>query len=72
MLEQGGLVQRLIDGRVHRCSLDAQALCNADAWLDHYRLFWNGTLDSLQAYLTATEQSAPSPRLHEASARKTA
>jgi DNA-binding transcriptional ArsR family regulator len=55
VLEQGGLVQRLIDGRVHRCSLGAQPLQSAAAWLDQYRIFWSGTLDSLGTYLAATD-----------------
>ena len=58
VLEQGGLVQRLIDGRVHRCSLDLHALQQADAWLAHYRVFWGQTLDSLEHYLV---ESADKP-----------
>jgi DNA-binding transcriptional ArsR family regulator len=51
VLEEARLVRRTIDGRVHQCSLDAGALKRVDAWLDHYRRFWEGTLESLAAYV---------------------
>ena len=51
VLERAGLVARTVDGRVHRCSLDAAALRDADAWLEHYRDFWEGTLDALADYV---------------------
>lgn len=51
VLESAGLVRRAIDGRVHHCSLNAEPLRNVDAWLAHYRSFWEGTLDSLSRYV---------------------
>jgi len=54
VLERAGLVRRAIDGRVHRCSLDAAALQEADGWLEGYRAFWQGTLDQLERYVTET------------------
>lgn len=51
VLEEARLVRRMVDGRVHRCSLDAVALKRVDAWLDHYRRFWDGTLESLATYV---------------------
>jgi len=51
VLEQAGLVRRRIDGRVHRCSLSAAPLKTAEAWIEHYRSFWEGTLDALAAYI---------------------
>lgn len=54
VLERAGLVRRSVDGRVHRCSLDAAPLENADAWLEHYRTFWESTLDSLERHVTET------------------
>lgn len=53
VLERAGLVERRIDGRIHRCSLNARALREVDDWLAHYRLFWAGTLDALADYVTA-------------------
>jgi DNA-binding transcriptional ArsR family regulator len=51
VLERAGLVRRAIDGRVHRCSLDARKLREATAWLDRYRVFWDDTLAALAAYV---------------------
>jgi DNA-binding transcriptional ArsR family regulator len=51
VLERARLVRRTVDGRVHYCSLDAGALKPVDAWLDHYRSFRDGTLESLAAYV---------------------
>jgi DNA-binding transcriptional ArsR family regulator len=50
VLERAGLVRRTIDGRVHRCTLDAAAMRAADEWIAHYRVFWEHTLDALAYY----------------------
>ena len=50
VLEDAKLVERTIDGRVHRCALDAAPLRDADGWLAHYREYWDGTLESLEAH----------------------
>ena len=51
VLERAGLVHRTVDGRVHRCSLDAAPLLEADKWLLEYRAFWDDTLDSLARWV---------------------
>lgn len=51
VLESAGLITRSIDGRKHRCSLNAGPLKSAEAWLDHYRRFWNENLASLANYI---------------------
>ncbi len=51
VLENAGLVRRVIDGRVHRCSLDAAALREAESWLEHYRVFWEESLDALAKHV---------------------
>jgi DNA-binding transcriptional ArsR family regulator len=50
VLEDAGLVARTVDGRVHRCALHAAPLRSALAWLQHYRRFWEGNLESLARY----------------------
>jgi len=54
VLEDAHLVHRSIDGRVHRCSLQAAPLRTAEAWLEHYRPFWEGTLDALADFVEET------------------
>jgi DNA-binding transcriptional ArsR family regulator len=51
VLERAGLVRRTIDGRVHRCSLDAAPLEEADEWLARYRVFWLASLHSLARFV---------------------
>jgi len=51
VLERAGLIKREIDGRVHRCALDAAAMRAADDWIAGYRAFWEHTLDSLADYV---------------------
>jgi DNA-binding transcriptional ArsR family regulator len=51
ILERACLVQRTIDGRVHRCSLDTEPLHELEQWIGHYRAFWQGQLDALADYV---------------------
>jgi DNA-binding transcriptional ArsR family regulator len=51
VLEEGGLVTRAIDGRVHHCSLSPEGLRAAEHWLAHYRAFWESSLDALARYV---------------------
>lgn len=50
VLESAGLVARTVDGRVHRCRFEAAPLAGIEAWLTHYRGFWEQTLDALAAF----------------------
>jgi DNA-binding transcriptional ArsR family regulator len=51
VLEQARLVTRRVDGKFHRCSLEAAALREAERWLSEYRCFWEDTLESLARYV---------------------
>lgn len=51
-LERAGLVNRTISGRDHLLSLNAAPLAEAEAWIEKYRLFWEGSLAALDAYIT--------------------
>ena len=51
VLERAGLVRREVDGRVHRCSLDAAPLDDAAQWLEHHQRFWSSTLDALARHV---------------------
>jgi DNA-binding transcriptional ArsR family regulator len=47
ILEGAGLVRRERDGRLHVCSLRAEQMREAEAWIERYRTFWEGSLGSL-------------------------
>jgi DNA-binding transcriptional ArsR family regulator len=57
VLENAGLIKRTINGRVHRCALDASPLRNVGEWLKHYRRFWGETLDALSDYMQRDSDS---------------
>ena len=51
VLEGAGMLSRRIEGRTHRCRLEAKALGEADRWLAYYQRFWSGRLDALETAL---------------------
>lgn len=57
VLEEAGLLKREIVGRVHRCTIEPQAMGAASAWVDEQLRFWNGALERLDAYLARTAKS---------------
>jgi DNA-binding transcriptional ArsR family regulator len=56
VLENAGLIARSVDGRVHQCSLAAAPMKTAEAWLDRYRRFWEGSLDALARLVEAQNE----------------
>ena len=51
VLERAGLLRREIRGREHHCRIEAHPLADANAWLEHYRRFWELRLDALEVYV---------------------
>ncbi len=51
VLERAGLVTRTRVGRAQECALRPDPLAGAVDWLDRYRRFWTGRIDSLERYL---------------------
>jgi DNA-binding transcriptional ArsR family regulator len=51
VLEKAGLVRRRRRGRVHSLALEAKPMQEAQAWIDRYRMFWEGNLDQFEKYL---------------------
>jgi DNA-binding transcriptional ArsR family regulator len=51
VLERAELVDRRVDGRVHHCTLDPAMLHQAESWLQHYRDFWESTLEALARHV---------------------
>jgi DNA-binding transcriptional ArsR family regulator len=60
VLEHAGVVRRQRDGRFQRCHLAPRALDGASEFIEHYRTFWNTSLDQLAEYL----EEGPEPVLH--------
>jgi DNA-binding transcriptional ArsR family regulator len=51
VLESAGLLEREVDGRVHRCRLAARPMKNAAEWIEQYRSFWELQFDALAKHL---------------------
>ena len=51
VLEEAGLLSRTIEGRSHRCRIEAGPLAQADRWLAYYQRFWSLRLDDLERAL---------------------
>ena len=51
VLEESGVVVRVIDGRKHRLSLDTRALEGAADWMDVQRARWTRLFDTVDDYL---------------------
>jgi DNA-binding transcriptional ArsR family regulator len=51
ILEETGVVTRVIDGRTHRLSLEPEALGEAAEWMDRQRALWGRLMDVVDEYL---------------------
>jgi DNA-binding transcriptional ArsR family regulator len=51
ILENAGLVRRRRHGRMHSLKLRAKPMQQAQAWIEEYRKFWEGSFDRLEEYL---------------------
>jgi DNA-binding transcriptional ArsR family regulator len=51
VLEESGVVSRVIDGRVHRLALEPAPLAEVGDWLDHQRARWERLFDVVEDYL---------------------
>ncbi len=51
LLEDAGVVTRVVDGRVHRLALRPQALVDAESWLERQRARWERLFDAVGEYL---------------------
>jgi DNA-binding transcriptional ArsR family regulator len=57
VLEHAGIVRRERDGRFQRCHLTPEALDDANGFIEHYRSFWQSTLDQLAEYLESDDRA---------------
>ena len=51
VLQRAGLITRSRHAQWRPCKLHAAPLKNATDWLEHYRRFWEQSLDRLEDYL---------------------
>jgi DNA-binding transcriptional ArsR family regulator len=51
VLEETGVVTRVVEGRTHRLSLDTSALGEAAEWMDRQRALWERLFDVVDEYL---------------------
>ena len=51
VLEEAGLITRVIDGREHRLTLAVEPLREAGAWIDTQRGRWERLFDAVENYL---------------------
>jgi DNA-binding transcriptional ArsR family regulator len=58
VLEDAGLITRSRNAQWRPCHFEPAPLRTVSDWLDEYRLFWEGNLDSLGAYLKTMEKPA--------------
>jgi DNA-binding transcriptional ArsR family regulator len=55
LLEEAGVVTRIVDGRTHRLALRPEALAEASDWIDSQRERWERLFDVVGAYLEEKE-----------------
>ena len=56
VLEQAGLISRTRDAQWRPCHLNAAPLREVAGWVEHYRRFWEESLDRLDDYLRELQQ----------------
>jgi DNA-binding transcriptional ArsR family regulator len=56
VLEEAGVVSRVIEGRTHRLSLEPKPLEEAAEWMERQRALWGRLFDVVDDYLNEKEQ----------------
>ncbi len=51
VLERAGLITRTREAQWRPCRLNPEALKDAADWMEQYRVYWEESLDRLDAYL---------------------
>jgi DNA-binding transcriptional ArsR family regulator len=55
VLEGARLIERSVEGRVHRFRLRREALERAGDWIQRHQAFWNGAVDQLEQLLKGAD-----------------
>src|ERR1700723_363827 len=61
MLVRAGLVTQARTGRISRCSLDAEPLGEAAAWINRYAKYWQTQFETLAQRLIEIEKERDTP-----------
>ncbi len=56
VLEETGVVTRVVDGRTHRLSLEPERSATAADWMDRQRALWGRMFDVVDQYLKEKER----------------
>jgi len=63
VLQRAGLIARGREAQWRPCRLEAAPLQDAADWIEHYRRFWEESLDRLDAYLKEVQAAKkPGPK----------
>jgi DNA-binding transcriptional ArsR family regulator len=57
LLEEAGIVTRVIDGRTHRLALRSEALADAADWIEQQRERWEHLFDVVAEFLEEEKES---------------
>lgn len=55
VLEHAGLIERTIEGRIHKFRLRQRPLQEAGQWIARHQAFWTGAVDQLERLLAASK-----------------
>ena len=61
VLVRAGLVTQARTGRISRCTLDAEPLAEAAAWMNRYAKYWQAQFDTLARRLIEIEKERDAP-----------
>jgi DNA-binding transcriptional ArsR family regulator len=59
VLERAGLITQGRSAQWRPCKLRGEPLAEANDWIDHYRRFWEGSLDALADHLRTIHTPTP-------------
>jgi DNA-binding transcriptional ArsR family regulator len=62
VLERAGLISRSRAGQWRSSALEAAPLKEATDWMDRYRIFWDASLDRLDAHLRRVKSDLAAPQ----------
>jgi DNA-binding transcriptional ArsR family regulator len=51
VLEDAGLIRRVVEGREHRLRLEGRSMTEAERWIERHRELWERKFDAVERYL---------------------